>query len=644
MKKRITLNSSLEKNTTESIFVVNIFIAISYAVFGFISDLLTIQASDATVIWPSAGVALAGCLIWGRGVWPGIFFGAFIINVWIGFDLSSVKTLQNSIILASTISLGAVLQALIGHFLVIKLSAHSQLFQTSKEVCRLLCLGGAVSCTISPSIGVSSLVFAEIIPVEQYFTNWLVWWLGDAIGVIIFTPITLSFFARPRTVWESKKYSVALPLFVVMVIIISVFAYASIQEHKQQTLVIKNYTSNLFNNFNTKIDNHQESLHTLASFFEQSENVTRTKFQEFTKRILKQQSDIQAFAWIQYIEHSEKQLFEQQIIKEGFVGFKIFDKQTPLISASQHKKYAVIRYIEPFEKNKAALGLNILSDKNVAETLLKSIKTKDIAITSGIELVQDNSKGLAFIIYCPVYKKNYLLSGKGNQSEALSGFVASVIYVSDLVDATLTKLDKQKTIFQLYDQTISNHPQLLYSTHSEVSLNKKTSYQQELLIADRRWVIYSSAEHIYPVQGRLTWLVLLGGLTFATMFSGFLLILSGRSSFIKQTVKKKTKDLEQLNYVLQRTNQALATTNNKLQNSEYQFRKLVQTQSAIVWRYDLLLGKFTFVSDEAESLLGYSNEQWFKKGFWINHVHPDDRQQALAYTLSAARSYQKYDF
>jgi len=633
-----------EIKTTESIFLVNICIAISYAIFGFLADLLTVQASDAAAIWPSSGIALAACLIWGRGVWPGIFFGAFIINGWIGFDLSSFKAIQNSIILASTISLGAVLQALIAHYLITKSSVDRQFFQTSKEICKLLCLGAAVSSTISSSIGVSSLVFAGFISVEQYFTNWLVWWLGDAIGVIIFTPITLIFFAKPREQWKSKKYSVALPLFVAMIIIVSVFAYAGIQEHKQQTLESKNNTSKLFNKLKTKVDNHQESLHVLASFFEQSENVTRTEFQQFTKRILKQQNDIQAFAWVQHVEHSEKQLFEQQVIKDGFVNFKVFDKQTPLISSSRHDDYFVISYIEPFEKNKAALGLNILSDKNVAETLLKSIKTKYIAITPGIELIQDHSKGLGFVIYHPVYKKNHLLSGKNNQSETLMGFVASVIYVSDLIDTTLTKSDKQKTIFQLYDQTISDHPQLLYSNQSEVSLNEKTSYQQKLFIADRQWVIYSSNDHAYPVKSRLTWLVLLGGITFTAMFAGFLLVLSGRSFVIKKTVEEKTKDLEQLNYVLQKTNGALASTNKKLQDSEYQFRKLVQTQSAIVWRYDLLLDKVTFVSDEAESLLGYSNEQWFEKGFWINHIHPDDRQHALAYTLSAARKSQKYDF
>jgi len=644
VKNRITQKLFLDIKTTESILVVNVFIAISYALFGFIADLLTVQASDATAIWPSAGIALAACIIWGRGVWPGIFFGAFIINAGVGFDWSSVKAIQSSIILASTISLGAVLQALIGHYLVTKLSVHNQSFQTSKEICKLLCLGGTVSCTISSSIGVSSLVFAGYIPVEQYFSNWLVWWLGDAIGVIIFTPITLSFFAKPRALWESKKYSVALPLFVAMVLIVSVFAYASIQEHKQNTLEFNNYKSNLFNKLKTKIDNHQESLRVLASFFEQSENVTIAEFQKFTQRTLKQHSDIQAFAWIQYIEHSEKQLFEQQAIKDGLVNFKIFDKQIPLKPASQQNEYAVIRYIEPFEKNKAALGLNILSDKNVAEILFKSIKTKEIAITPGIELIQGQSKGLAFVIYHPVYKKHNLLSGENYQSETLMGFVASVVYVRDLIHTTLTKLDKQKIVFQLYDQTLNDNPQLLFSNHSEVSLSEKIVYQQELLIADRKWVIYSSAEYIYPAKSRLTWLVLFGGFTFSIMFSGFLLVLSGRSFVIKQTVDEKTKDLEQLNYVLNKTNQALATTNKKLQDSEYQFRKLVQTQSAIVWRYDLLLNRFTFVSDEAESLLGYSNERWFEKDFWVNHVHPDDRQQALAYTLSAARKSQRYDF
>src|SRR5207244_6642865 len=35
--------------------------------------------------------------------------------------------------------------------------------------------------------------------------------------------------------------------------------------------------------------------------------------------------------------------------------------------------------------------------------------------------------------------------------------------------------------------------------------------------------------------------------------------------------------------------------------------------------------RFTFVSDYAALILGYSLEEWLSEGFWIRHIHPEDR-------------------
>jgi len=184
--KNTDLSSSAKQNNSRNLNVLIIFcISISYVFFGFIGDALTDQANEAAAIWPSSGIALASCLIWGRKVWLGIFIGAFIINARIGFDLTSFQSIIHSTLLVSTISFGAVLQALTGHFLITRKSSKANLFQSSEDIFRLLCLGGILSCLVSASIGVTSLVFAGFIPLDHYLTNWLIWWLGDTIGVVV---------------------------------------------------------------------------------------------------------------------------------------------------------------------------------------------------------------------------------------------------------------------------------------------------------------------------------------------------------------------------------------------------------------------------------------------------------------------------
>jgi two-component system sensor histidine kinase UhpB len=56
--------------------------------------------------------------------------------------------------------------------------------------------------------------------------------------------------------------------------------------------------------------------------------------------------------------------------------------------------------------------------------------------------------------------------------------------------------------------------------------------------------------------------------------------------------------------------------------------QLVETLDAVFYDMDEGL-QVTYVSRQAERLLGYSLDEWATADFWIVHVHPDDRQRAV---------------
>jgi PAS domain S-box-containing protein len=65
--------------------------------------------------------------------------------------------------------------------------------------------------------------------------------------------------------------------------------------------------------------------------------------------------------------------------------------------------------------------------------------------------------------------------------------------------------------------------------------------------------------------------------------------------------------------------------------SERRLRELVQSIDVIVWEADAKTHQFTFVSRRAEQILGYPAEQWLTQAdFWVEHLHPLDRQQAVS--------------
>jgi PAS domain S-box-containing protein len=61
------------------------------------------------------------------------------------------------------------------------------------------------------------------------------------------------------------------------------------------------------------------------------------------------------------------------------------------------------------------------------------------------------------------------------------------------------------------------------------------------------------------------------------------------------------------------------------------FHDLVQGLEAIVWEATPSMDQYLFVSSRAETVLGYPVDYWCdQRDFWITHLHPDDKEVALA--------------
>jgi diguanylate cyclase (GGDEF)-like protein/PAS domain S-box-containing protein len=76
----------------------------------------------------------------------------------------------------------------------------------------------------------------------------------------------------------------------------------------------------------------------------------------------------------------------------------------------------------------------------------------------------------------------------------------------------------------------------------------------------------------------------------------------------------------------------------ELRSSEYHYRGLIESLSAIAWEADANDFTYSYVSPHAEDLLGYPLHDWLKPGFWRSILHPDDAlwAQALCESETAA--------
>lgn len=79
-------------------------------------------------------------------------------------------------------------------------------------------------------------------------------------------------------------------------------------------------------------------------------------------------------------------------------------------------------------------------------------------------------------------------------------------------------------------------------------------------------------------------------------------------------------------------------TEEALRLSEQRYASLLNSVTGIVWEMDPATFRFTFVSSQAEQILGYPLQQWFDEpSFWPNHIHPEDREWVLPYCIEQTK-------
>lgn len=145
--------------------------------------------SSITLFWPPSGIALAALLLWGLPCWPGIFLGALVTNLSTG-DLTSPVALA--------IAIGNTAGPVLGAVLLRKVLGFQNSFIRGRDVTAFLLIGPG-SMLLTASIGVFALYAGGMLPFDLLSQAWAGWWLGDTVGVLVFTPFLLFLMNLRRT-------------------------------------------------------------------------------------------------------------------------------------------------------------------------------------------------------------------------------------------------------------------------------------------------------------------------------------------------------------------------------------------------------------------------------------------------------------
>ena len=175
--------------------------ALSYWLAAYLGQQLALPGTNASPLWPAAGVAFAAVILFGYRACTGVYLGSFfgnMIGVLANTDLGAVLAIS------ALSAIGGTVEAAAGLYLLRRILDDDNLLQSLAGIGKF----GLISllmCLTSAPIGATTLALFEVVPWNLWDDVWVTWWLGDVAGVITATPLILSWWWRDSESMRSAR-------------------------------------------------------------------------------------------------------------------------------------------------------------------------------------------------------------------------------------------------------------------------------------------------------------------------------------------------------------------------------------------------------------------------------------------------------
>jgi PAS domain S-box-containing protein len=181
-------------------------LAVAYVAAAKLGIELSVARGVVTPVWAPTGIAIAALFLFGLRLWPAVALGAFVANV----------TSDASVGVAAAIAVGNTVEAVFGSYLLRRAGVRPALDRV-RDVLALVVIGALVAPVIAATNGVTVLRLADSLGAATYGSEWLLWWLGDAMGALIVVPLVLVWSTKPlRGLERARQIEAALLVFVLV--------------------------------------------------------------------------------------------------------------------------------------------------------------------------------------------------------------------------------------------------------------------------------------------------------------------------------------------------------------------------------------------------------------------------------------------
>ena len=606
MVKTITKNAF-------SIFIV----FLAYFIPAKLGFFIALPPDNATAIWPASGIAAASVIFFGYKTLPGVFLGSLVANL-TNFTCSLdhfIDKTFNFIDISLCIASGATIESFTVVFIIKKLIGYPNSLSHWHDILILFIIAGMVGAIPSPTIGVTSLYFKGIIPFDNYLYNWWTWWIGNSMGIIVFTPILVAIFTPNEYISIKRKILIITPLISVFNIVIILFINANNWEHKKLQQELETTARSAIIQLENKIHSYIKEISTISKFYFAYDQVDRTNFKYLIGNILENSPEIYSLQWAPKMDINSLDKFIDQTKKEGInYQIKQYSSSKNLLQNKKKSIFFPIYYSESRDIKSDDLGYDIYSDPEFRDYIENAINTKLLQPSHVVNLTDNLASDKVIRFFEPVFHHNNYYDLQENLNSTIKGIIVGTFRINYLFSNFIGTLKEKGIEVEVTDSTSNKTKDVIFT-----SIDNKSSYSLSTIdfisFEKKIWNVLFQQKTDYLVAKKEwhLWYLLFAGLLFTAISAILTMVITGYSENIEKLVTQKTKDLKE---------------------SETRFQLAVEGVREGIWDWINVNENKVYWSPQFYKLLGYENEE-IESSYdkFMSLIHPDD-SKILTQTLA----------
>jgi PAS domain S-box-containing protein len=518
-------------------------VAVAFATLSLMGLVMVPANQPAAEVLRGTGIGMGILLVFGRSLWPGIFVGAAFSKL--VMELAAADKLPPEVLVATVFlfAAGAALQTLLGATLIRRFAGVPIRLDTVRRIVLVCVMAGPVSCLVLPTLGtIEALSIGNLHPgnMPQY---WLVWWIGDIIGVFVALPVLVlgPWNREPFAYWKDTplpRFTSQALIYLTLSLIVTFGTWSVINtiNSRNDRAQFETLADDAKKALLRRLETYGFGLAGVAGLFNSSDTVTLAEMQRFVSdlNLADHLPGVSGMGFIEPATPAAAQAAVAQAKAEGSIGVSIAEPAPD--------QTFVVRFVEPDRVNPSGLTQNMAFEKGV---YLAAVAARDSGETTIARNMQ-SAQGAGFVLLKPLYANVPTLQTVEARQAAFRGWIYAPFTASGLLDRLTASQDANLGL-TVYQGAAADASTQVYSNQTGRSSDFLPRFRliDPIPIYDNTWtVVWESTPALEASLRQAGPAVLLyAGLAFTLLLGVFLLTLSRREESIRQTVARRTREL-----------------------------------------------------------------------------------------------------